>query len=96
MSKTLHKGNFRIAKLYDFIKQKEYTVMMLRTDGCPSVFDVRTKWEEDLTKSGLNGVNHTDSAPRLRLPGWPTTGSPHSPRTRRLKKMVMPFDCSSC
>lgn len=70
--------------------------MMLRIDGCFLVFDVRIKWEEDLIKSGLNGVNYIDSVFRFRFLGWSITGFLYLFRIRRLKKMVMSFDCFFC
>ena len=55
----------------------------------------------DKVNSSWPGVDHTDSAHRRsKCQGmvFPRTFAEdlHSPRTRRLKKMVMPLDCSSC
>ena len=55
----------------------------------------------DKVNRGWHGVNHTESTHRhskCQMTAFPHafTADPRSPRTRRLKKMVMPLDCSSC
>lgn len=94
-SKIFYKELFKITRLDDFMKKKEYPVV-LWIDHCPSVFDVKPNGRK--TWNQVNGVSDRvdlrDSKHRHSI--WQMRGCPHSPRTRRLKKMVMPLDCSSC
>lgn len=92
MSK-IYKGLFRIAQFNDFIKKKEYPVMMLWTDWSLTL----SVWSENQTggrldqvNSGWHGVDHTDSTHRHSqcqmmvslhaLTEGRTHRGPHSPR----------------